>query len=139
MGEAVQAIAARTKLCPMAVGTEIGRSLRMAALFAEEPLPVASQGQRRTTVGACCRIPTFRALDQRLETADVEEKHRILALVVSLPKESHSGCEENPRRPQLLVQGSVLTPKNEGSRFVGRVLNHLSQRGVCRNTTRVQY
>src|SRR5450830_112710 len=123
MGEAVQAIAARTKLCPVAVGTEIGRRLRMTALFAEEPLPVASQGQRRTTIRAGRRVPTFRTFNQRRKTADVEKKHGLLALVVRLPEEAHRGCEENPRRPSLFLGGSVLTPKNEGSRRVGRVLD----------------
>jgi hypothetical protein len=95
----------------------------MTALFAEESLPVASQSQRRTTVWACCRVPTFCALDQRRETADVEKKHRILAPVVGLPEEAHRGFEENPRRPRLFLRGSVLTPKNEGGRRVDRVLD----------------
>jgi hypothetical protein len=107
----------------MAVGTEIGWSLGVTALFAEESLPIGSQGQCRTTVRACCRIPTFRTLDQSRETTDVEEKHGVFAVVKRLPEESHSGCEENSRWSRLFLDGIGLTAKNEDCRFAGRVLN----------------
>src|SRR5664280_2479101 len=123
----------------MAVGTNIRRKLRMATLFAEEPLPLASKGQRRTAIRTGCRVPAFRTLDQRCKTANVEKKHGVLAAVVDLPEEAHRGCEEYPRRPGLSLRGSVLTPNDERGRHIGRVFHLRSQRRVCRNATRVEH
>ena len=95
----------------------------MTALFAEEPLPVTPRVSVAPQSGHVAVYPHSAHFDQRRETADVQEKHGVLALVVRLPEEAHRGREENPRRPSLFLRGSVLTPKNEGSRHVGRVLD----------------
>ena len=96
----------------------------MAALFAEESLSIAYQRQCRTTVRAGCGVPAFCTLDESRETADVEQEHGVLALIIPSPEELHRTWEENTHGSRLLLQDGVLTPHNEGGRLSVAGLDH---------------